>query len=623
MPSYQRKAIDVPVRPLISGMVVDTPPNLLGKGAFSYLDNYFVTSKGIKKRPSIEYSNYDSLIALDPPINRIITLGSQDGTEQTLVADGSYLYKVTGSTLTPIYDTYTTGTISTCVNGALYATLTGVATAWNSTGGFDLMPGDDLIVNDAAGTTEIFRTTLRSVTNQTTLTIPLGVIADFSGQAYTYIIRRKFINPYNEFYDYCEAFIAGKNYIIITDGNRYPRMTDGTTFVRFDMEDEDGTRLDIVCKTLSFFGDRVWLGHILQNTTWYRDRYIWSRVLNKQVFDTIFFEDKPETTGTLVKILPLGKKQVVYYQDAMYIGTPSNIQNLPYLFQKVETGGIGIAGVRGVGSSPLGHFIVGQSNVYVLVEDGSFYPLESGVMETYLERCSAKNKICVVHDASNEMMVFGVPGTSQTDISTFLTYNWKLKAWSKFTFLAQTIEAMKLVVSITYDDIQNGVTYDSIPNGVTYQNYGQTSREQTLWFGVETALAYLSEAGTIDAGGANVPATFTTPVFDLELPDVNKTFSRLSIRLFEPALGDTAFTIYASIDEYSPITLEGLIRPIGTLTIRDGRLEGFITFRKTGSAVSFHAVQNVSGRPFHVREYVLTLSGRGLETSQSILYGSD
>jgi hypothetical protein len=595
-------------------MVVDTPPNMIGKGAFSYLNNYFVNEKGLKKRPGISYSNYGVSIALAPPINFLTTLGTQAGDELTLLADSKYLYKVTTAGLVPIYDEYTTGTVTALTDGGTYTGVTGNATAWGGGGDYDLMPGDEMLIYN--GATLVLSSTIQTVTDATHIRLTATGTTPVGPVSYTYIIRRLFVNPNNEYLDYCEAYVEGVNYILITDNNRYVRMTDGSTFTRF------APNYDFVCKFVAYFGDRVWLGHLIMDGSYWKDRYTWSRALNKQIFDAEALEDKPETVGTLVKLLPLGKKLVAYYEDAIFIGTPSNRSDLPYIFKRVESGGVGIAGIHCVTSTPLGHFFVGQSNVYVLTEDEQLYPLESGVMETYIPTCHYPAHTSVLCDAYNDQIVIGLPSDSSLDISRWFTYNWRLKAWSQFTYLAQSASLIKMASTVTYASMGAGDTYASFPLSVTYANIGRSSDLATIYFGVNESISYLTKDAAADNGTTAIVAQFATPSFDTDRPDERKTFTRLSIRLSEPSTIPLNFDISASIDEYNYLTGDGLLIPLGTLTIEAGRLEGFINFKMTASTLEFHATQTISDAPYHIREYVITILQRGVEKVQSILYGS-
>ena len=140
---------NVVIRPLNKGMITDGSPNMVPDGAFTRIQNYLTTAKGLKRRPGFSiYCGGNQISSDDWPLQGVAALWMTDGTNAAALISSRYLYRLSGfSVPEQIYWTYAVGTCS--VSGT---TMTGSETEWN-TDTYRIQAGD-VVILDADGTPE-------------------------------------------------------------------------------------------------------------------------------------------------------------------------------------------------------------------------------------------------------------------------------------------------------------------------------------------------------------------------------------------------------------------------------------------------------------------------------------
>lgn len=172
--------VDVPIRPLSKGVFLDLPANSIDKGGFSYLNNFYITHKGLKRRlPWIPYLQGTAIPNLGS--TKLIDMqGFWKTNETTALAllTSDYLYLLTDLTATPLYWKYTTGTIYP--SGT---TVYGAGTLW-STAASQIRAGDMLVI-DPSGTPS--EHAIAEVVGETELTLSTAYTGATSGpELFTY-----------------------------------------------------------------------------------------------------------------------------------------------------------------------------------------------------------------------------------------------------------------------------------------------------------------------------------------------------------------------------------------------------------------------------------------------------
>jgi hypothetical protein len=345
-------------------------------------------------------------------------------------------------------------------------------------------------------------------------------------------------------------------------------------------------------------------------------RFRWSTVLTNTEFDPLQFIDLPYTSASIRRIVPLGNMVVLYFHTSIWIGRPTNIANdsLPYYFEKVDTGGVGLVGMKAVTTFFDSHFFVGQDDIYMLSLQGSIQPLGMQSIKDALDACHHKDYIWACSDPDNSRLVFGFP-QNDTSMVQLWSYEYKAKAWSYDLVSATCLSRQPIFASITYDDIPTNITYDSLGTyDTTYDEVSPPTQSDKLWLGASGQLVYYTDNGVVDVQGpSSIISTFVTPDYDLDYPDDDKTFLRLTMRIEEDHLDNITFAMYGS-NNYG-VTW----RNLGNLIIRAHQLEGKIDFKLTGSAIRFKGINGQQIVPFTITELGYRISVRGTEVNQNSL----
>lgn len=592
---------NISLRPLTKGMFTDIASNAIPVGGFVDLNNIHLTLKGLKRRPGWNnYLNGTQLSTNDQPAIDIAPFWLKTGTQVAVLLTNRYLYTMSATALTGHYWEYTTGTVSNTG-----ATVTGAGTDFEDATEF--IQSGDWIVLDTGSANESVE--ISSISNGTTLVLATTPSTDYSGVNYS--IRKAFSIDNDYLLDCTIAATSGTPKLIIADGTRPVYTFDGSTF---ECIDTASTYYPHCC---TWHNSRLWIGNLLESGSTYYHRLRWSSATDYTSFNSGDYIDLIESSGKVLKMLSLGRNLVVYKTDGVFVGRPTNYADLPFAFEKIETGGRGLVGIKAVVSWLNGHFFVTQDDIYYLDTNGIATPLESPIFLEAMQNCSYPENIYVTADPNNERIIFGFPQSTQ-NINKVYSFFYKIKAWTQEDLNASVIANPLLDLGITWDTVTNFIsdsTWGAMGEFGAWSNIkGDTARRDLYHVNGGYFYTLSSESNTDDnyVGGSAttdpIQATITTGDIDLNMPDYDKTFTRLGIKLDRRPSASLTYTVQSSDD------LGYTWKDLGNITIGTNSVEGKVNFRVTGSNVRFRLRSSSEVNIYNIIEITIRLKERGLES---------
>lgn len=432
MPDYKipPALTEIGIRPLSKGMILNSPSQQIPEEALVDAMNLFVTPEGLKKRGGFE--DAFNISTTDTPLRELGNLWLNTGLQKTWLAGQKYLYDLSIGTATPVYSSYATGTVS--VSGL---TVTGSGTSWEA---LNLKEGDKIILDldeSGDGAEEIDIAVAGGDTVITLASTPVGTY----GAGTDYVVRKIFQATYPQklLYEVVD------NKVIFTDFNRPPEAWDGSTTMGVY-----STTISYIFSTLCYWKERLWGGRVIEDDGEYRARVRWTTATDRTNFPIDQYQELDYTPGAIQRIIGLGELLVVFLNDAIYYGTPSNIPSLPAVFTQIETGGIGLIGQKALAKYLDGCFFVGQDNIYYLSSKG-VDPMGDSILQESLFKCTKKGNIQLVYDPKNECLWAGFPigGDQITDI---FIMNIRSKGWSRVEADIDTMASLNLIFFIDYNN---------------------------------------------------------------------------------------------------------------------------------------------------------------------------
>ncbi len=616
-------------RPLLGIDWLGSPLNLK-PGALLDAQGVVVRPRGLYRNPG-----YASALAglpwspADTPLLLVGAWGTQ-GIQYPYLFGQNYIFSGGGGGLTQAPWTYTTGTVTTTGN----TTVTGSGTAWKTLG---IQPGDLITIASV-------QYTIASITSDTVL-VTTANVPSASGVSYSIARLMHAGNPY--MVDACNAtdVTLGPMLVVATFGNQLIAInpTTGAITNLSTSSAKQPTTGGIQAECCAYFAGRIFVGHLLDGSNGELRQFMrWSKATDITDFSdpTAYMNvvgasssaggvGSGTCSGAIRRFVPMGTMLVTYLDDAIFVGTPSNITNLPLAWQQLPTGGLGIAGPRAVASTVLpreetniwgmnvvGHFFVGPDNVYFLSASSlSLQPIGSKVVKNSVLKCQNPGRIQAVVDWNQRRVRFGFPVASSY-IENIYDFNWETKEWSyearKTWMLADPFLTYSLSTQVMETStgspmcLVDGVT--TMVSGWTQSTFVARAvyeeNNGTLWMysGAENA--------TNPDGSAN-SIGIQTQDFDEGAPGMVKFWRRLSLKIhWDTAPGmDITFDIQVSMD------MGNTWRDLGTLTILNGETEGWINFRAKGPHIRFKIASSTPCPPYYIVEMGRLVSLTGVQVS--------
>lgn len=446
---------NVPLRPLNGGMVRNLPSNGLPPGAFLRLQNYRVHEYGIRRRGGLRPFNSnagtDALEDIQDKIYDLIFFYPEAGAEpQMLALTDKHLYLLDSTNKATVIEPSTTEAFTVSTNTASQAEVEEITLTFPvTTETLDYDRGFKVYVQDGANPNVLLGTTFGAGstgggvgTLDVTLTDELrnsGVtLGQFVGDTLkvvpSFITEVKF-GPKFAMAPSPSSGIPG--YVLITDqSNSRVWQYDGTALTEFV---PSNVNYLTSAKIVTYFEDRMWFGNTVEVDGQHLQRIRWSDAFNYDTVQAASYIDLPYGEGELLNLVPMGPLLIAYYEDAIYMGRQTNVLGLPYRFQKLETGNMGLVASRAIIPWQDGHYFVGQDNIYSLSGTTALQAIGSPILSESLEYTKELGLLeytQVEHDPYAESICFLFPdvefGDSPIDGSAtrLWRFSYKVDKWS-------------------------------------------------------------------------------------------------------------------------------------------------------------------------------------------------
>lgn len=610
---------NVVMRPLNGGIVRNKPPQNLDVRECVDAKNYIITERGPKRRPGYEpYGSIDlgsntftvaDYIHIDLFNFWTSEVGSLE--QELLLITAGPLYKVGIAGFEEVPWIYDTGTIT--VSGV---NVTGIGTNFVTGGVYP-----NYLVRCGGGEARV-----SEVTDATNIVLEAGgTISDCVSQPYN--IQHSF----NDDPEYLTDYVVHNSEVIFTDFNSPLVVYKPTEAAGSQLDwyiDSNDYRIDsgngpedFVARCVAVFQDRLFVGHTIEATDGLRRQRIrWSTATNPRDFsESTAYIDLPYTQGGIVRLVPLGNTLVVYFDDAIFMGIPTNNPNLPVAFQKVQTNNIGLVGMKAIASFLEGHFYVGQDDIYLMTTSGP-ERIGSPVVEDTVRTSKHKERIYVTVDPLHNRVLFGFT-KARTVMEELWSFEYKSKGWSYTTFETYMLAYPLSSFSITWDSLIGFTWSSGSPIGSTYLSWDAMKSNpgsMRLFIEYDYGLRQLSDKSGVDQIVVDdvitdqaIEAVYETGDFDFNQPDDVKTFLRLSMKVsFDVEPVETVqFSVQGSWNRGRSW------RSLGTLKIKENYDEGYVNFLMTSSHVRFRITTTAEIAPFTIEEIVVKARLRGSELS--------
>jgi len=677
-----------PVRPLNKGMVRNLPTNTIPNGSFLRLQNYRVNQYGLKKRGGYitfdKNINDDAYFEYRERLEHLVYFYRKNAAPEMSLLTNRRLFYAAGNNVNTPYRLYDTVSVisntEALTNNLLDIVIDAPLECYNMTRSPDRLISVDHLTD--YGDIVSFGT-YNAIDEQFTITI--RATRDFTENELvgaSLEIDHLFSTEENRNISYAvlpytEAATASDEKMIIADqSNRGLYSLSAGNFEIFEtfetIQRQEASMLTSA-KGVTYFDDRLWV--IAPSETdgvQYSQRIRWSFAGNFNVFQAQDYIDLPYTEGEIIALVPLGSLLVAYFTDAIYVGRQSSIIDLPYKFEKLETGQVGLVNQKAVTPWIDGHFFVGQDNIYFLSGSKGIQEIGSPVIEetlNYTNTLGLLNKIQVVHDPPTNSMAFYFPDATeeQVGVETRATriwrWNYKTTAWSydevSYFNVEKTIpdyyytgllSSRLYIFDKTWQSYINLGSGDPLEEntGAVWERTGSTPSEieafsdYNTWLDLSTELRRFKKLylpiyhATADKKQMIIEEDLETdqdylneseyPVwcliesadYDLDTPDTTKTFTRITLKSFVNMTDRSA----PLTEEQAKFTLL-LSETFGyswkrpkTLRFRKKYNEGKADFRCTGSALRFKLINNQVIQPYKLSEFVLRTIGKGLQVDK-------
>lgn len=593
----------LPIRPLNKGMILNLPSNVIPDEAVLDAKNYIVNTGGLTRRPGL--GAYSSNAALYPPVRDVVTFWQTDGTQITVLIDAKLVYVVSNGALTPKYNSFATASHLTA-SGLYLIASAGAAPNWDT-----LFNARDLVYLSHTSLNEMV--TIEQVVNSRTLLLDAAPTNSYGAAAVHYAGRRvlRAVNPY------LIDWTIADNKLILADTTQTLRSFDGTTFQEYD------ATLTFKPTAVTHFLDRIWCGRIQDLGYFghsgydYRQRITWSRTTDKTDFTSSAssaanFLDLPYSSGYIRRLVGLGSVMVAYLTDAMYIGRPTQYagDSLPLSFERFETGGVGLVGMKAVAPWLRGHFFIGDDDIYYFSNSG-LERIGTPIIKETIKKSSNLWAAYVTPDPLNNRVVFGFPSDAGT-ITKIWSFDYTAKSWGYDEISCSMLALAELYSAYTWNTLSipplvTAQTWDTgMGSFVSWDAIGGTGSGKALYIGVSDMVFKASATLTADSSGA-ISCRFVTKDFDFDEPDSKKTVYRFAMKLADPTDSDLSFTVRSSTDKGRHW------KSLGTFNILTDDDEGHVDFRVTGSTIRFEVTSSSMTAPYTISEITLRVKKRGAE----------
>ena len=593
----------IDVRPLTKGMFRDRSSQHIEDGGFWTVRNGIVGPGGIVRRPA--FYTIAGGAEFVGQANSLITYTRTTGNAVEMLVTSAGVYKVsklTGLTLVPY--PFTDGAATT-TDGITISKASGTAD-WATTTDWDsVWPGDYFVLDSDGTAVEI------DTVGETSLTLVSEYpVASFTEQAYT--ILRGFRTARER--ELIDTVVANDRVVFLSRFSP-PVELDETESALETLQSASGDSVVndklFSAKCGAFFNERLFLGHI---TEWvdgayeeYRQRIRFSTVTDFGDFAAASnsnYVDLDYTRGAINAILPMGNLLAVYLEDVIYLGQGTANVSIPLVFERVETGGVGLVGSKAIVPYKDGHFFVGQDNIYFHSTRG-MEPIGTVVLSETVRKCERKWRIFAANDPKRNRVCFGFPNVNDF-IEQVWSFEYQTGAWSYEDYSTWMIDSTLFDDSLTWADL-SGEWADLLDIGPTWSDLRlEADTEIELGREFDGVLQLASRGAVEDDGAGPVVLQLESKDHDLGFADVEKCWTRLALKLrFD---NNVAFDEALDFECHVSHNRGRTWKDVGRLRIRGGMDEGHCDFRLTSSHFRFRLTATNGQSVYTITEYTYSVT---------------
>jgi hypothetical protein len=391
--------------------------------------------------------------------------------------------------------------------------------------------------------------------------------------------------------------VTDATHIVLNHTGLIPITTIGTNYTITRM-----IGIDMIPNAVGVFNDttvglnRVWVGYTYDATDGtQRQRIRWSALADATNFSiSTNYLDLPYVWGRVLKLVPLAGNMAAYFDDAIFIGTPTDSTLLPLSFNRVETGGNGLAGVKAVCPFLGGHFFIGNDDIYFLPSNGIPQGIGSPILKETIKQCKHMDKTYAVADPDNYRIMFAFPKSSDF-IETIASFDYQSKSWSLDNFDTYCIGNPTVNFSNTWDSLTG--TWDTLyGTDGTWDGLNLTAQSRSVFVEGNKRMYAQTSSGSLDFGTTPITCSFITPDHDFDLAEYDKVWVRFGLKIAY----DVAPIVPILFNVQTSNNKGRTWKTVGVLTIPVGMDESSVSFRSIGSTCRFKLVSTSSVTPYRL-----------------------
>jgi hypothetical protein len=596
---------DFPVRPVMKGMITSVAPTQAPDGSFSLVRNLDVTVRGMRRLGGWAlgiYQNASTPLAIpflvpNERVEDMTLLTSADGTFQNMIITNRFLYQMgltSGYKRIPWVKRLEDGDCWRINNVAVINGKTTITLSGNFISTY-LRAGDYIQIDDNPNyyISESVSSTVTStiITLSTTITPTPTINTKF-------VVYKPFNTPPLSFVDFC---LARNSIYLVDSSSDLVFQYNGQVLLPLIITDDDGNQTVAGAETITFYGERLYFGNVIEGytssvTSYYRNRVRWTDVLDFSKSPASYYQDVSKSQGRIFKLVGMGPLLMAYTPTEVYYARPTNLTNLPYAFAKLETGGAAAVGAKAVAPYLEGQIFVSQDNVYFVSNDLTISKLADAISYN-LRRAQglATYTYCRIDTQQSRILI----GTSLGEFvsSSLFIFNIQPKAWSVYDHLPLVAPSLlTLGKQLLWKDVATSDTWtNSMLTQLAWATVlaGDASPTLVAFQADGYMLIYnaASNINTIEQNGAVVylqtPIRIETPDYDLGASDSDKTALRIGLKIFEQDLDRITRTSPIYLQVAGSIDGGATWRILGILRIAPQHNEDALNFRLTGSTLRF------------------------------------
>jgi hypothetical protein len=639
----------VPIRPLSKGLIVNTSPQMTPVGAGREVFNLYAKSEGLVRRdafqPLITKSGTSlgqipmSYLAAGEVVQDIIPFFDSTGSYRLIAITNRRMYHCVGNGVWAIVPwgaasyTCTSATNTTFVCAAANFD---VGTVSPFTG--DRVRAGDIVRCQYSGVWHEYAVTSEGSPSTTLTTAARGTGTTVPDGGIIYIIREfNLTTPYLIDYTYMT------DRLVVTDGSNRGVWTYNGSFMADLKMHGIATDADVNylqgAQTCLFFNGLLFLGKTVESDIDGKHTVRWSSATDVSEFSQVNYVRFNREASPVLKLSAVEDVPIVYLENAIYAGFPSDLTGLPYQFDKVESGGVSAVGMRAMCPSVGGQVFIAYNNIYLLAPTKTGLrqqPEVTAIGDAIAARAckiSLDDPRCRAYfDPEREALVFTfctVEGDHSASAMTSLFYFFtESKAWSQCDCPGMvSVGVMPYTDSLTWANIDAWLL--TVGNNVDQWNntalagqqwYGlraASSKMQTIFASKDGVLYRLDPSAQADCFDGTtqvaIKGLFESGEMDFDMIDQEKILSWLTVRIDDiptiPRAGDTIFTIETSCRR-------GVWHNRGTILIENQTYEEDCSFRERGSTVAFRVRFNTIQESFRLDEFGLRVRLCGTQISR-------